>query len=784
MGKGELVSQSSPASNRLLISRRISKIFRKLAKDIKVINTDKEPQPTYESNHNSNENDIKPKSVGCEEEIPSEDSDLKYSCEEYSSPSIHTSPRSVSSSSPVSVLSNRMRISPTTTQAFQHPLAKSSNESISPRKIKPSPKQIKNSMKLKSKHRAEQFSNEFSDQQEDLNSVSLSDKVIESKENEYEAMGQLEPWPIATDLSFLRRKNQLYDINDEDIPVSSNLIIKIHAEYLLNALKQSTVQLSRRDLEIQRLAAINKRLGEQYIMDKERILIENKQLEAELSETRQMLMTIQERDNQIIRHIGRVEADIKENTLNKHNADGIIANLKAELERKQAKIDALTVKQHKDAAREIKTRIILNELIELKGNIRVIIRCISRSNEESAFTSVEDDTLILKPISMIYPLQECAKRPIIHFFKVHRLFPPNTPQKSIYTEVSELITSCVDGYTVAIVTYGQNGTGKTYTILGAQGKPGIIPRAARQLFTECQQRQPAWTYRLSIAVVQIYKENIIDLLAEPEQPTKKHHLKKITIHDNGEQIILHGATEKEVSSEEEILEVIHKARLRRYASSKVLQASLSNLHFIIIIRVRGACLLANHASEIHQSTPRHVVSSTNMSANTTGIPLQYLNTPSSPAYDALQLNKNAKGRQENRNLLFATHGLLMFADLAVDNNTSNDKSHAVKCMDTSLVVLNRVMTSLSEREAASRKHVHIPFRDSKLTHILKPALSGDAKFLLIITLDIQKSHLNTSLKSLQLATTASSICLGKAKQNIADKKGIYTSLYPYASRVD
>ncbi|VDQ17298.1 unnamed protein product [Trichobilharzia regenti] len=72
-------------------------------------------------------------------------------------------------------------------------------------------------------------------------------------------------------------------------------------------------------------------------------------------------------------------------------------------------------------------------------------RCINLSNEESAFTSFNGDTLIVKPIPNLYPLQEYSKRPHVNAYKVHRLFPPNTPQKSIYTEVRQLVTSCIDG---------------------------------------------------------------------------------------------------------------------------------------------------------------------------------------------------------------------------------------------------------------------------------------------------------------------------------------------------
>ncbi|VDQ15859.1 unnamed protein product [Trichobilharzia regenti] len=103
-------------------------------------------------------------------------------------------------------------------------------------------------------------------------------------------------------------------------------------------------------------------------------------------------------------------------------------------------------------------------------------------------------------------------------------------------------------------------------------------------------------------------------------------------------------------------------------------------------------------------------------------------------------------------------------------------------MDISLLTFNRVIQSLAECESMKRP-MHIPFRDSKLTHLLKPAMSNDAKFLLIITLNIQKSCLNASLKSLQLAKIASTICFGKAKQNIADKKGIHTS-YRYGLHVN
>ena len=48
----------------------------------------------------------------------------------------------------------------------------------------------------------------------------------------------------------------------------------------------------------------------------------------------------------------------------------------------------------------------------------------------------------------------------------------------VFEDTKPIITSCVDGYNVCIIAYGQTGAGKTYTMMGPPEKPGVNIRYA------------------------------------------------------------------------------------------------------------------------------------------------------------------------------------------------------------------------------------------------------------------------------------------------------------------
>lgn len=76
-----------------------------------------------------------------------------------------------------------------------------------------------------------------------------------------------------------------------------------------------------------------------------------------------------------------------------------------------------------------------------------------------------------------------------------------------------MVTSVLDGYNVCIFAYGQTGTGKTFTMEGAEKNRGVNYRTLEELFQIARERKETVTYDICVSVLEVYNEQIRDLLA-------------------------------------------------------------------------------------------------------------------------------------------------------------------------------------------------------------------------------------------------------------------------------
>lgn len=83
-----------------------------------------------------------------------------------------------------------------------------------------------------------------------------------------------------------------------------------------------------------------------------------------------------------------------------------------------------------------------------------------------------------------------------------------------------MVISVLDGYNVCIFAYGQTGTGKTFTMEGTKGNRGVNYRTLEELFKIAKERSESYTYDISVSVLEVYNEQIRDLLA-PLTTSKK-----------------------------------------------------------------------------------------------------------------------------------------------------------------------------------------------------------------------------------------------------------------------
>jgi chromosome segregation ATPase len=247
-----------------------------------------------------------------------------------------------------------------------------------------------------------------------------------------------------------------------------------------------------------------------------------------------------------------------------------------------------------------------NKVQELRGNVRVAVRVrpllgneadsetnsnssssssssSSNSNSSSVTTggaivtddiTGETDSMELSIISGVGSGKKMS------FDKV---FGQKCNQEHIFTEVSELVQSALDGYNVCIFAYGQTGSGKTFTMQGGntEDTQGIIPRSIAQILeTSNTMQSDGWVFNIKASFVEIYNEEIVDLLGNGGKKNKKkeefgsmsrgdtskksgHNAKKIIVRQLNTGMSIEGLEEIELTGFSQLETIMNKAEKNR-----------------------------------------------------------------------------------------------------------------------------------------------------------------------------------------------------------------------------
>lgn len=75
---------------------------------------------------------------------------------------------------------------------------------------------------------------------------------------------------------------------------------------------------------------------------------------------------------------------------------------------------------------------------------------------------------------------------------------------------------------MCIFAYGQTGTGKTFTMEGTEEARGINFRTLEELFRIIEERKKQFRYEISVSVLEVYNEQIRDLLVSGSVATKRY----------------------------------------------------------------------------------------------------------------------------------------------------------------------------------------------------------------------------------------------------------------------
>jgi len=220
-----------------------------------------------------------------------------------------------------------------------------------------------------------------------------------------------------------------------------------------------------------------------------------------------------------------------------------------------------------------------NELVALRGNIRVYCRVRPVIKEDGSgeaarnvITFDKDDDGILNVVSQDSPRSQK--------FVLDKVFKPDSTQEQVFEEVKSLIVSCIDGYNVCLFAYGQTGSGKTFTMEGSQSNPGINQRAITLLFEETRDRGVNWQFTINVSVIEIYNEMLRDLLGE--DPSQKLEIRK-----GPSGLFVPGLTEKEVKTVEDVNEIFATGKTHRTTATTDMNEHSSRSHALLCVTVIG-----------------------------------------------------------------------------------------------------------------------------------------------------------------------------------------------------
>ncbi|KAL9160716.1 hypothetical protein ABFS82_08G218700 [Erythranthe guttata] len=347
---------------------------------------------------------------------------------------------------------------------------------------------------------------------------------------------------------------------------------------------------------------------------------------------------------------------------------------------------------------QIKRRKLHNQLQEAKGNIRVFCRCrpLSKTEVVSGCASVIDFDSAKDGELGILSNNSNKKT-----FKFDRVYTPKDDQVDVFADAAPMVISVLDGYNVCIFAYGQTGTGKTFTMEGTEVNRGVNYRTLEELFKIANERTETYTYNISVSVLEVYNEQIRDLLAV--ETSKKLEIKQASegFHH------IPGIVEAKVENTQQVWNVLQAGSSARAVGSNNVNEHSSRSHCMLCIAVKAKNLITG----------------------------EY------------------------------TKSKLWLVDLAGSERLAKTDVQGERLKEAQNI--NRSLSALGDViSALANKSSHIPYRNSKLTHILQDSLGGDSKTLMFVQISPSDHDLSETLSSLNFATRVRGVELGPIRKQI------------------
>lgn len=357
------------------------------------------------------------------------------------------------------------------------------------------------------------------------------------------------------------------------------------------------------------------------------------------------------------------------------------------------------------------------------GRIHVVARCRPRIEEDlvADFEEYRQCVYPKRDVGKITMKREfCQDR----IFKVDNVLDEYATQAEAFHVIAEDIVKTVEtGVNGTIMCYGQTGGGKTYTAFGREddeSKAGIIPRCVKHLFRYTNAINaaciPGQQARIRVSLLQIYMENITDLLSDTRSPMMQKSMQ--IREDSSGNVFVQNLKCVEAASPEMVMSIVKNAIDGRVSGETKQNAASSRSHAVL---------------QLH---------------------LEQLK----PVKKELE---NGECLMDGEQVIQSRFSTLTIVDLAgservTKSGSSGQRLQEAQKINKSIAALGNCISALAEAHGRGNKR-HIPFRNSQLTRLLTDSLGGNTRTCLCVNVGPAAINYEETYASMLLAKRAMQI---------------------------
>ncbi len=270
--------------------------------------------------------------------------------------------------------------------------------------------------------------------------------------------------------------------------------------------------------------------------------------------------------------------------------------------------------------------------------------------------------------------------------------PHYVSQADVFEDIGiEIVNKALIGLNTCICAYGQTGSGKSYSMMGLTNSAeheGIVPRICKEIISHHSQQQ------VFISYLELYNENIIDLLVSKEKNTSK-----LKVYQTKTGTAVSGLSRHAVHNYYDIEQLLTSGNNKRTTSCTKMNNTSSRSHAIFSI----------YLTEVHKN-PEEMVSRISL------VDLAGSERADTTGASGITLQESAK-------------------------------------INKSLLAFINVISKLSKSDSTQ----FIPYRDSMLTWLLKDHLGGSTKTVLLATISPADINYDETISTLRYANSAKNI---------------------------